>query len=173
MAEFFEILKYTLPSIVLVLAVYLVMRKMFAQEEDRRSFELRRQNRDVVLPIKLRAYERMVLFLERTIPESILMRFDFGGLTVLQLQQMLIKTVRDEYEHNLSQQIYISVEAWALVCNARESIVQLINSCAAKMDAQAPAMDLAQALLSTYAASENTPTQLAIDYIRNEVKYLG
>lgn len=173
MLVFLEILKFTLPAVIVVVAMYMVMHKMFSQEDERRSFELRRQNSSVVLPIRLRAYERLVLFLERTTPESILMRFDFNGLSVLQLQQMLVKAVRDEYEHNLSQQIYVSQDAWLLVCNARESIVQLINSCAAQMKADAPAMELAQALLSTYAAAQDTPTQIAIDRIKNEVKYLG
>lgn len=171
MLVFLEILKFTLPAVIVVVAMYMVMHKMFSQEDERRSFESRRQNSSVVLPIRLRAYERLVLFLERTTPESILMRFDFNGLSVLQLQQMLVKAVRDEYEHNLSQQIYVSHDAWLLVCNARESIVQLINSCAAQMKADAPAMELAQALLSTYAAAQDTPTQIAIDRIKNEVKF--
>lgn len=173
METFLEILKFTLPAIIVVVAMYVVMRRMFREEEDRRGFELRRQGRDVVLPVRLRAYERLVLFLERTTPESILLRFDFGGLSVVQLQQMLLKAVRDEWEHNVSQQIYVSGEAWSLACNARESIVQLVNTCAAQMDAQGEAMELARALLSTYAAAENTPTQLAIDYIKREVGRLG
>lgn len=153
--------------------MYVVMRKMFNQEDERRSFEVRRANRDVVLPVRLRAYERIVIFLERTTPESILVRFNFDNLNVVQLQQMLIKAVRDEYEHNISQQIYVSKEAWSLVANARESIVQLINTCAAQIAPQAPAMELAQALLATYASADNTPTQLAINYINSEVKQFG
>lgn len=173
MSVFLEILKFTLPALIVVVAMYMVMHKMFGQEDERRSFELRLRGCDVVLPIRLRAYERIVLFLERTTPESILLRFDFNGFSVLQLQQMLVKAVRDEYEHNLSQQIYVSKETWILVCNARESIVQLINTCAAQMNAEAPAMELAQAVLSTYAATPDTPTQIAIDHVKNEVKLLG
>lgn len=173
METFLEILKYTIPSIITVVAMYIVMRKIFRQEDERRSFELRRDNRNIALPIQLRAYERIILFLERTTPESILMRFDFGALSVIQLQQMLLKAVRDEYEHNISQQIYISNEAWALVVNARESIVQLINTCATQLDPNAPAMHLAQTLLSTYAASADTPTEIAINYLKQEIKRFG
>ena len=173
MQTFLEILKFTIPAIIVVIAMYIVMRKMFNQEDDRRSYEMRRANRDIVLPVQLRAYERIVIFLERNTPESILVRFNFDGLNVRELQQMLIKAVRDEYEHNISQQIYISHEAWALVVNARESIVQLINTCAASLDPQAPAMTLAQMLLATYAASEETPTQVAIDFLTSEVKRFG
>lgn len=172
MNTFLEILKFTLPSVIMLIGIWLVMHKMFRQEEDRRNFELRKQNRDVTLPVRLRAYERVILFLQRTEPESMLTRFDFSGMTVLQLQQMLHTVVRDEYEHNMSQRIYISGEAWALVSNARESIVQLINSCAAQLNAEIPAMNLAQVIISTYASSVNTPTDVALDYIKSEVKQL-
>lgn len=172
MDVFFEILKFTLPSLIMLLGVWLVMHKMFGQEEARRNFEIRKQFRDVTLPVRLRAYERIILFLQRTEPESLLMRFDFSGMTVLQLQQMLHKAIRDEYEHNMSQQIYVSNEAWAMVSNARESLVQLINSCAAQLDSEAPAMSLAQTILNTYAASLDTPTEIAINYVKSEVRQL-
>ena len=91
-------------------------------------------------------------------------------MTVLQLQQMLLQAVRDEYDHNVSQQIYISREAWVLVVNARENLTQLINTCASQLNTQADAMELANFLLAAYVSNEQSSIDLAINYIKNEMK---
>lgn len=168
---FFEILLSSILSALIVFGgVYFLMNRFFLNEKERRVYEWRKQNSDIVLPIRLRAYERIVLFLSRIEPKSLLLRFDFAGMTVLQLQQMLLQAVRDEYDHNVSQQIYISREAWALVVNARENLTQLINTCASQLSPQSDAMELANLVLVAYASNTNSPIDLAIDYIKNELK---
>ena len=86
---------------------------------------------------------------------------------------MLHHAVRDEFEHNVSQQIYISKECWALVLTAKESIIQLINTCAAQLKPEDDAMALAQMLLNTYAANDNTPTEIAMNRLTQEIKQFG
>ena len=88
----FEILiAFLLAGVVVFGGVYMLMNRFFKQESERRAYEWRKQNNDIVLPIRLRAYERIVLFLSRIEPKSLLLRFDFAGMTVLQLQQMLLR----------------------------------------------------------------------------------
>ena len=167
----FEILiAFLLAGVIVFCGVYMLMNRFFKQESERRAYEWRKQNNDIVLPIRLRAYERIVLFLSRIEPKSLLLRFDFVGMDVVQLQQMLLQAVRDEYDHNVSQQIYISREAWALVVNARESLTQLINTCASQLNSQADAMELANLVLAAYSSNAKSPIDLAIDYIKNEMK---
>ena len=167
----FEVLiAFLLAGLLVFGGVYMLMNRFFKQESERRAWEWRKQNNDIVLPIRLRAYERIVLFLSRIDPKSLLLRFDFAGMTVLQLQQMLLQAVRDEYDHNVSQQIYISKEAWALVVNAREGLTQLVNTCASQLNAQADAMELANFLLAAYVSNEQSSIDLAINYIKNEMK---
>ena len=169
----FEILiSFLLAGIIVFGGIYMLMNRFFKQESERRAYEWRKQNNDIVLPIRLRAYERIVLFLSRIEPKSLLLRFDFAGMTVLQLQQMLLQAVRDEYDHNVSQQIYISREAWALVVNARESLTQLINTCASQLNAQADAMELANLVLAAYGSNVTSPIDLAIDYIKNRTHWI-
>lgn len=164
-----EILKYTLPSAVMLVTVVIMMKIFFKQEENKFRFEQYKQNNNIVLPIRLRAYERLAIFLQRTTPESMLTRLDFSGLTVVQLQQMLHKVVRDEFEHNVSQQIYVSPQTWNLVVEARESIIKLINITASQLAPDISAMTLAQTLIATYAASNNPPTETALEFITHEV----
>lgn len=167
----FEVLiAFLLAGLIVFGGVYMLMNRFFKQESERRAWEWRKQNNDIVMPIRLRAYERIVLFLSRIDPKSLLLRFDFAGMTVLQLQQMLLQAVRDEYDHNVSQQIYISREAWVLVVNARENLTQLINTCASQLNTQADAMELANFLLAAYVSNEQSSIDLAINYIKNEMK---
>lgn len=169
METFLEILKFTLPSVIMLVGVYFVIDKIYRQESKRRDFEIFKMQKDVVLPVRLQAYERMSIFLQRIQPESMLTRFQFDKLSAIQLQQMLLQSVRTEFEHNAAQQVYMSGKVWGLILNSRESICQLINSCAAQLPAGAPAMELAKLMLETYAYSDETPIDLAMAQMRKEI----
>lgn len=169
METFLEILKYILPSVVMLVGVYFMIDKIFKQESKRRDFEMFKMQKDLVLPRRLAAYERLTLFLQRIQPESMLTRFQFDKMNVVQLQQLLLQSVRTEFEHNMAQQVYVSQKVWGLVLNSRESICQLINMAAAKCQPEAEAMELAQNLLEMYAFSDETPIDLAMQQMRREV----
>ena len=164
-----EILKFTLPTIISLEAVYFIIDKLLKQEAKRREFEIFKMQKDLVMPRRLAAYERLTLFLQRIQPESMLTRFQFDKMNALQLQQLLLQSVRTEFEHNMAQQVYVSHKVWGLVLNSRESICQLINMAAAKCQPEAQAMELAQNLLEMYAFSDETPIDLAMQQMRREV----
>lgn len=170
METFLDICKYILPSIVTLVAVVVVLRKMLNNEEDRREFELRKQNASTITPIRLRGYERIVLFLERTQPNSLLMRQDLSKKTCFQLQKELLNQVRSEFDHNVAQQIYVSREAWSLVVNAKESLLKLINLSAAQFPADEKALRMAEFMIQTYSQTADIPTEKAINFLRNEIK---
>ncbi|MBO7724564.1 MAG: hypothetical protein J6S20_03830 [Paludibacteraceae bacterium] len=170
METFLEICKYILPSVVTLIAVAVVLRKMLNNEEARREFELRKQNASAITPIRLRGYERMVLFLERTQPNSLLMRQDLSQKTCFQLQKDLLNQIRSEFDHNVAQQIYVSREAWSLVVNAKESLLKLVNISAAKFPADEKSIRMAEFMIQTYSQTSDTPTEKAINFLRNEIK---
>lgn len=170
MTLFLQILAFTLPSVVVLVAVYLILNKMFKQDELRRNFELQRQNLKNVTPVRLRAYERAILFLERTQPSSILMRQNLTKMNCLQLQSVLLQQVREEFEHNISQQIYISSQAWECVCLAKESLLNLISVAGKQFEGEDEAIKMAEFLVTTYSHTPNPPSQKAIEILKNEVK---
>ncbi len=172
MNEFLEILKYTLPSLIVFLAAYYVLRSMVRAQEDQRKMELVLENQRLITPVRLQAYERLVLFLERISPESLVMRLNRPGITVQQLHQEMLTTIRNEYEHNLSQQLYVSVAAWEVVRNARGQILKLINTTYEEFKPDAPAIDFSKRLFEKLVDIEKVPTQTAIDYLKNEVSRL-
>lgn len=172
METFLEILKFTIPSIIVMVGVIVLVGKMQRGESERRGYELRRLNVNVITPARMRAYERLTLFLERITPESMLGRFKISGMTNIQLQQMLVQAIRDEFEHNLSQQIYVSEELWLMVKNAREGMVQFINSCASQCEPTNDAMQLATMMLEAYKNLQDTPVELALKSVHNEFRLM-
>lgn len=170
METLFEILKYTLPSLVVVLVTWVVLRKSLVEEKYRRNFELRKQFANQLTPTRLRAYERLTLFLERTKPEAILLRCNnISTMNAAALQQKMLELVRDEFGHNVTQQLYVSDDAWVRVVTAKESLIQLINRCSAHFQPTDKAFDLAQMLIQTYVSSGETPTDLALAFLKSEL----
>ncbi len=91
-------------------------------------------------------------------------------MTVTDLHLALLANIREEFEHNVSQQIYISPELWVFIKNAKESLVQFINSCSSKIPDDLPAIELAKVILEGYGSIENSPTEVALEFLKKEVR---
>jgi hypothetical protein len=144
------------------------MRNMLRNERDMRRQELILQNSRTVVPIKLQAYERIILFLERISMESLLVRVSTPNMNAAQLHSGLLTSVRSEFEHNLSQQIYMSPQAWEVVRNARSGTIKLINSEFEKLPENASGMAFSKQLLTAVMDMDKEPTRVAIDFIKAE-----
>lgn len=129
-------------------------------------------DKKVVLPLRLQAYERFVLFLERIHPGNLLMRLNNPELTSVQLQTQLVRTIREEFEYNLSQQLYISAHAWGLIKNAKEEMIAMINKASSRCEEQAKASELVKAILEVMVERGKLPSELALDEIKKEVQQL-
>lgn len=123
----------------------------------------------VVTPIRLQAYERMALYLERISPNSLILRCFRPGMDIKALQTAMTKNIRDEWEHNLSQQVYIGAEAWNRIREAKEEMINLINASAVKLPPDADPSSLAGAIFESVAKSK-IPTDEAIEYMKNEIQ---
>lgn len=169
METFRDILEITIPALIVFFTAWVILRNMIRNDQEKRKQELVLQNSRTVTPIKLQAYERIVLFLERISLESLLVRVSSSDMTVSQLHSALLNTIRSEFEHNLSQQIYMSQQAWEVVRNARSSMIKIINSEVEKMQPNSPGMALSKKLLEKIMDMDKEPTRVAIDYIKGEI----
>ncbi len=106
--------------------------------------------------------------MERISPQSLLVRTNDPKLTVKQFQQLLIANIRQEFEHNLSQQLYVSEDAWAMVRNAKENMTRLINTAAAGLEPGTPSIELSKILMDLLARAENSPLDATISAIKKE-----
>jgi hypothetical protein len=169
MDELLDILKITIPSFIVFLTAYFLIKNMIANDQDKRRQEIILQNGRIVMPIRLQAYERIILFLERISLESMLVRVSTQDITAVHLHSALLTTIRSEFEHNLSQQIYMTQQAWEVVKNARSNMIKIINSESEKLPANSSGMALSKRLLETIMELEKEPTRVAIDFIKAEV----
>jgi hypothetical protein len=172
MADFLEILKYTLPALIVFLTAWFLIRKFLENDLKMKRADLMLKNEQYIIPIRLQAYERLVLFMERISPESILMRLNRQGMTSQELHSELLAAIRSEFEHNLSQQIYVSRESWEVIKNARSNLLNIINNAAKSIEPGSPSIKLSQTILETIIENENSPTDIAIDYIKKELREL-
>ena len=169
MEAFTDILKITIPSLIVFLTAWVLLRNMIKNDQDKRRQELLLLNSRTVTPIKLQAYERIVLFLERISLESLLVRVSSPDMTAQQLHSAILSTIRSEFEHNLSQQIYMSQQAWEVVRNARSNMIKIINSEVEKLPPDSSGLSLSKKLLEKIMELEKEPTRAAIDYIKGEI----
>ncbi|MEN9449256.1 MAG: hypothetical protein RJA25_2546 [Bacteroidota bacterium] len=177
MTYLLEILKYILPTLVTLAFVYMIIKSFLDNETKRRNLEVQKRIRfeqsKISLPLRLQAYERIIVFLERIHPFSLLPRIYQPNMLVAELQLELIKTIRTEYEYNLSQQIYISRETWQMVNTAKEETIKLINTFASQMPTDAEGAELNKAIFNYYMQTEQPiPVQIAINFVKEDVKNL-
>ncbi len=167
-----EILKYTIPALIVFLTAYLLIRMFLRNEDRKRSFQISVGQKDNTLPLRLQACERLILFLERISPDSLVMRMSRTNLTIAQFQNELISSVRTEFEHNLAQQTYISSEAWEKVKAAKNSIIKLISESMVELNPQSNGLELGKKILENAIELQHSPTLEAIEYLKKEVRQL-
>ena len=167
-----EIIKISLPALIMLMALYFIVGGFFRDSEKRQKLKVIRGNQKLITPIRLQAYERLVLLLERISAESLVMRANYPSKTCEQLHTELLQTIRAEYEHNLSQQLYVSAEAWNSVKNAKNYTVTLINNAAKDMVDSAPAIDLSRKILDMTMELEQPITEKAINELKREIQQI-
>jgi len=170
MDAFLDILKYILPSSIVFLAVYLVLKKHLETQLKSQIVAGKQGLQGTVLPIRLQAYERMVLLLERISPQNLVMRVNNNTASAAQLHQELLTSIRAEYEHNLTQQVYVSKGAWEAVKRAKEETIKLINIAATKVNDTSKGVELSKTILELSMQMDKIPTQVAIDFIKEEAR---
>jgi hypothetical protein len=168
MDEIWYLLRYAIPSVVVFITAYFFLKEFFRNEQSRRHMDMMADRMRISLPLRLQAYERLVLFLERISPNSLVMRVHRQGLSVRELQRELIMSIRDEYAHNLTQQVYVSPQAWELVVKAYEEMIAQINALAATTDPKADSKVYVQKILEAELA--RSATQEALEYLKSEAR---
>ena len=176
-SDIFELLKYVVPSLVTLGGVYFIIQIFINDENLRRNQEINKkllfEQRKISQPLRLQAYERIIVFLERIHPFSLLQRVYQPNMLITEFQLELIKTIRSEYEYNLSQQMYINNDAWNMVATAKEEAIKQINLFASQMPDDADGIELSKAIFNYYMQTQKeVPVQIAINFVKDDVKNL-
>lgn len=161
---------YLLPAIVVGVIAYYFFKSHTANEEGRRRYLIQKEAQKQLLPLRLQAYERIALFLERIDPNKLLVRVKPFSDSKDEYEILLVKNIEQEYEHNLTQQIYITAECWSLVNAAKNATIQIVRQ--ASMNEKAANVDKMRECLLQHFMEEITPSQKAMGYVKKEVREL-
>jgi len=166
-----EILKYTIPALIVLIASYLIVQKFLVSDIRRKQLALLHETQNITIRMRLQAFERLALLMEGVHPRHMVPKNYQTGMTVSQLQHALVTNIRAEFEHNLSQQVYVSREVWESVKKAIEQELNMIHQIASRMNADAPAKDLNRAVSDYLLSQEDLlPTEIALQIIHDEAR---
>ncbi|MFM9027603.1 MAG: hypothetical protein ACKOQ6_06370 [Bacteroidota bacterium] len=174
-----DTLLYFVPAVLVLMGMFMVirrftdnqlvvLRKMIERDLQLKVMEERSTKRSSSLPLKLQAYERLILFLERISPNSLLVRVQQGASTSQSLHLELLVTIRTEFEHNLSQQLYVSDEAWTKVCEAKDEIVEMVNDAYRSVGPNASGVQLSARIFENVMGLDVLPTHKTISILKKE-----
>jgi hypothetical protein len=173
METFFEILKYTLPGLVVFATAYFLLKMYLDDRQVAERNALRQDAQKITLPIRLQAYERLTLLCDRVELSKVLLRIRMPGMTVRDLQGALLLAISQEFEHNASQQLYVSDTLWQIITFAKNQTMALVANTASMIDPSEDAGVLVDKLLENDAQEgQLSLLQRAIVAIRTEAGQL-
>ncbi|HBY69986.1 MAG: hypothetical protein CMC07_07905 [Flavobacteriaceae bacterium] len=161
---------YLLPAIVVGLVAYYFFKGHTANEEGRRRYLIQKEAQNKILPTRLQAYERLTLLLERIDPNKLLVRVNPYSDSIDDYEKLLIKNIEQEFEHNITQQVYVSVECWNIIQAAKNATIHIIRQAA--MHEKENTADTMREWILRHFMEEVTPSQKALTYIKKEVSEL-
>lgn len=169
--EILNLLYAILPAMIVGLISFYFFHTFSKQEENRRRFLLLREKQKTSLPIRLQAYERLTLFLERIAPGKLLFRVQPTSDDAGSYVNLLIGNIEQEFEHNLAQQIYVSNECWDYIKTAKNATISMLRNASAKE--QVLNTDQLRELVLKSLMDKQPPTDAALSYIKKEVRNLA
>jgi len=166
---FSDLIKILLPAGLVLLGIYLTIESLLKKQFEKTVVEIRSKNVEIILPVRLQAYERMALFLERISPHNLILRINQPNMTSAELQAVMLHEMREEYNHNLSQQIYISEVCWTLIRNAFEEVISSINTCALQTEPEKASIELARRIFELQMNRGGDSIQKAMSELKSEI----
>ncbi|MEM6345286.1 MAG: hypothetical protein AAF927_15450 [Bacteroidota bacterium] len=164
-----EVLKYMVPALMVLIAVKFLLDQRSKDQLQAQEFAMKQETVRQHLPLKFSASERAILFLERISPENLLPRLGSSGKNVQQLRTEMIREIRSEFEHNLSQQLYLHPTGWEALVQTKENVLNLINTTAQEMDKNADALSFSRRIIEKYSENPNYSPQKAILLLKKDV----
>ena len=163
-----DVLILLIPLAGMLLITYLLLQHFFNKQLKESEKELINQKAKSYLPLKIQAYERAILFLERIDPNNLIIRIHKPTMNASKLHLEILKQIREEYNHNMSQQIYISPKSWAELLKGKEETIQIANTAFGQLKNDANAIELSTKIFEIIAKLPNNPAAQARKLIIRE-----
>ena len=162
----FEILVLSLLGADFLIVIWLItefsaLKKSLAEKSNNTS-------NNETIKLQLQAYERLTLLTERISLNSLITRFTNSGLSAKEMKSHLIDAIKSEYEYNITQQVYVSPDAWKAVNNLKEQNIYTINQLAANLPHQANGLDLTKHLVDYLLSNQKSNMNTVVAEILNQ-----
>ena len=167
-----DILKISIPAIIVALVSYFLIKELLRNQNLREAQKLQREGQATTLPLRLQAYERLSVLIERLSLPGLVMRTQTDQMKAATLRVALMMAIQQEFEHNISQQVYISDQLWKIIQATREDLLEFISLVSDKVEPNAEGKDLASALMVMYEKRGDNPIATAQMAIRREAALL-
>lgn len=167
-----DILKYTIPALIVFLTIYFLGKQFFANQTNQKVLDDRVEHRDKTMAIKLQAYERLILFCDRIDVVNLALRLSAKDLTADDMMRSMLISIQKEYEHNLVQQIYVSDKLWQIISQAKTGTISLITAAHNSLGKEATAGDLLTAITKKINEVQMNPSETAKGALRSEASHL-
>ena len=168
----FQLCLILLPSGAVLITAIFFMRKFNEREIHSIKLELKKERQNLFLPNQIEAYQRAVLLMERINPNSLLMRHNNPKKKASEMQLILLESIRNEYEHNMAQQIFISKESWDIIKKAKDETIRIINLAGEKTKKDAKSIELSSNIFEIIKELEALPTEIAVNILKKDIQTL-
>jgi hypothetical protein len=134
--------------------------------------DLKKTIANQTLPLKFQAYERLVLFIERVNPANMLIRLHGTNYSAHDLHSLVVSEIRDEFQHNVTQQIYVSERAWNVVKRVKEDTMSVVTNAVKGLPEAATGLELSKTVLAHLSSLQDNPYDIATSMIRKDMEEL-
>jgi len=158
-----------LPALLVFFTAQYMMKQHITNSVQLVKTEILKTNLNTFTPLKLQAYERIALFLERTSIPALIQSHAQAGQSARGFAAAATHAIKEEYSYNVSQQIYVSSQMWTLVKAIKEQHLQLLQNITASLPAEATAADLSQKLIEFLQSMDVQPQDRGMEFMKNEI----
>ena len=168
----FDILKYAIAGIGTVWVAFYLVKPYLDRDEKIQLLEFKKAVSNQTLPLKLQAYERLVLFIERVNPANMLIRLNGPAYNAHELYSLIVEDIRNEYQHNITQQVYVSARAWSVIKRVKEDTLGIVNNAIKNVPDTASGLELSKAILNSLSQLEDNPYEIGTSLLRSDLEDL-
>jgi len=163
-------LDFILPAVLVMLIAVYMLNKVLNHDHTRRVFEYKKSVAKEMVSLRMQAYERLALFLERMQPANLLLRVQQPNMKSITLHAGLIQTIRSEYDHNMSQQVYVSDEVWELINQAKDQLIGVINEQVISVSPHSDATELGKLIIEASLEEHKWLIDDALSLLKEELR---
>ncbi len=168
----FNIISSTISGLLIVLAAFYIAKPYLERFEKQQLIGLKQAFNKETLALRLQAYERLVLFIDRTNPVNLLLRLNNQNYAAGELHYLALAEIKREFQHNITQQLYVSTASWEIIKRVKNDTISLINNALRALPAEANGTDFSRLILEQISRMESSPYEVAAALIVEEVSQL-